>query len=139
MKINDLIDLAFKAKENAYAPYSNFKVGAVLIVKDGRKFIGCNVENASYGLSMCAERVALFKAVSEKCRDFESLILVSDSEEFCFPCGACRQALWEFGCDLEIIVVNKKKEIKKAKIRDLLPEAFSSHKEGNPVFGSKSC
>ena len=129
MKLKDLIDLAFKVKENAYAPYSDFRVGAVLLCKDGRVFAGCNIENASYGLSMCAERVALFKAISEGCRDFELLVLISDSDEFCLPCGACRQALWEFNCELRILMLNKKKEIKETRVGELLPDAFSSHKK----------
>ncbi len=129
MKLKDLIDLAFKAKKNAYAPYSGFSVGAVLLGENSRTFTGCNVENSSYGLSMCAERIALFKAVSEGCRDFELLILVSDSDEFCLPCGACRQVLWEFSNDLRIVMSNKKKEVKETWVEELLPEAFSLNKK----------
>jgi len=140
MKINSLVDLAFEAKDNAYAPYSDFRVGTVLLCRDGQAFTGCNVENASYGLSVCAERVALFKAISEGHRDFELLVLVSDSDGFCSPCGACRQVLWEFNSQLKIIMSNQKREVKEVNIKELLPYAFSSLKKGDKtVFGSKDC
>lgn len=138
MKIEKLVKRAIKAKEKAYAPYSNFKVGAVLFGKDGQIFFGCNVENASYGLSMCAERVALFKAVSEGYKDFELLVLVSDSNEFCPPCGACRQVLWEFSRDLKIVMLNQKGDTKEINLKELLPHAFTSFQKGDAAtFGSK--
>jgi len=131
-----LIDLAFNVMKNAHAPYSGFKVGAVLICNDGRVFTGCNVENASYGLSICAERVAVFKAISEGYKDFEFLVLVSDSNEPCFPCGACRQVLWEFNPDLKIILSNKRRETEEFGLRGLLPRAFFSQKKDSAFFGS---
>jgi cytidine deaminase len=120
----DLIKLALKTKENAYAPYSNFKVGVSLVCFDGKIFTGCNVENISYGLTVCAEQVAAGKAISEGCREFKALVVVSDEEDFCTPCGRCRQFLYEFNPDLLVVSVNSKGEEKSWILRDLLPEAF---------------
>ncbi len=124
MKREELLEMAKKARENAYAPYSNFKVGAALMTKDGRVFTGANVENASYGLSMCAERVALFKAVSEGYRDFEAIAVVADTDGPVSPCGACRQVLSEFG-DMDVIMANMKGDVKVMKLSELLPESFT--------------
>ena len=118
-----LIEMAKKARDNAYAPYSNFKVGAALLTEDGEIFTGANVENASYGLSICAERVAVFKAVSEGKRKFKAIAVVADTEKPTPPCGACRQVLAEFG-DLEVIMANLKGDVKVMKLSELLPEAF---------------
>ncbi|MCR6544032.1 cytidine deaminase [Dehalobacterium formicoaceticum] len=120
-----LLSLAEEGKEKAYAPYSGFQVGAALLTKEGRVFIGCNVENASYGLSNCAERTAVFSAVAAGCRDFDTLAIVSDSETFTYPCGACRQVLVEFNPDLKIIMRNQAGELKVEKAWDLLPHYFS--------------
>ncbi|MDK2885879.1 MAG: cytidine deaminase [Thermosipho sp. (in: thermotogales)] len=122
-KIEELIQKAFKAKENAYTPYSNFKVGAALLTKSGKIYTGCNVENASYGLTCCAERVAIFKAVSEGEREFDTLVVVGDTDEPISPCGACRQVMSEFG-DFEVILVSKDRKLKKVKVKDLLPYSF---------------
>lgn len=120
----ELISKAVGARERAYAPYSGFKVGAALLSRDGRIFTGCNVENASYGLTVCAERVALFKAVSEGAREFEA-IAIACGKGPCSPCGACRQVLFEFAPDLRVIMTDAEgKEIKVAKLSELLPEGF---------------
>ncbi len=99
-----LIKRAKDARKNAYAPYSGFKVGAALLTSDGSIYTGCNIENASYGLTNCAERTAVFKAVSEGEREFETIALVGDSEGPTTPCGACRQVLLEFSDDMEVIM-----------------------------------
>ncbi len=103
---NELIKLAAEARGRAVAPFSNFKVGAALLTNDGEVFTGCNIENASYGLTMCAERVAIFKAVSEGKRQFEKIFVVADTEDLTPPCGACRQIIWEFCGDIEIVLSN---------------------------------
>jgi cytidine deaminase len=101
-----LIDAARAVRLHAAATFSGFKVGAALEAKDGRVFTGCNVENATYGLTVCAERVAVFKAISEGCRHFVRVAVVADTADPTPPCGACRQILWEFGGDLEVILAN---------------------------------
>lgn len=116
---------AEKQMEFAYAPYSNFRVGAALLTKEGIIFGGCNVESASYGATICAERTALVKAVSEGKQDFSTLAISGSSGEFTYPCGICRQLLYEFNPDLQIIVGNKKGEIKKHTLRELLPYGFN--------------
>jgi len=119
-----LIEAALKAKEKAYAPYSNFRVGAALLSTSGRIYSGCNVENSSYGLTICAERVALVSAVAAGETNFKTMAIVSDSPNFTAPCGACRQVMWEFSRNLRILLVNKKKRKKVLKISDLLPLPF---------------
>ena len=119
----ELLALAKKAMQNAYAPYSNFKVGAAILAKSGKVYTGCNVENSSYGLTMCAERVAVFKAVSEGEREFTKIAIVSSSGKKTFPCGACRQVLYEFADNLEIIL-EEDGEIYKTSLKKLLPEGF---------------
>lgn len=123
MNHNDLIAKAMKAREQAYAPYSHFTVGAALLARSGRVYTGCNVENASYGLSVCAERVAVFKAVSEGERDFEALAVVT--EKGVTPCGACRQVLMEFGDDIQVIVADVTGRYQVLSLQELLPEAFT--------------
>lgn len=118
-----LIELAKKAQKNAYAPYSNFKVGAAILTKSGKIFTGANVENASYGLSCCAERNAIFKAVSEGETQFSKIVVFGDTEEPISPCGACRQVMAEFG-DFEVILVGKNGNIKKTTVSELLPYNF---------------
>lgn len=121
----ELVRLAVAARARAYAPYSGFLVGAALLAEDGRIFTGCNVENASYGLTVCAERVALFKAISEGAREFLALA-VACGEGPCAPCGACRQALYEFAPDLLIIMADGTGQTWcKAKLQELLPHGFS--------------
>jgi len=120
----ELVRKAVEARKLAYAPYSGFHVGAALLAKDGRIFTGCNVENASYGLTVCAERVALFKAVSEGAREFLA-IAVACGKGPCAPCGACRQVLYEFAPDLLVIMSDGEgKGWTTAKLFELLPHGF---------------
>jgi len=116
----ELIRIAKNAQKNVYNPYSKFNVGAALRTKDGKIFTGCNIENISYGLTICAERVALFKAVSEGYKEFKSIGISTSSDKPTFPCGACRQVLAEFG-DLEIYLDNDEKTYR---LSDLLPHSF---------------
>jgi cytidine deaminase len=118
-----LIEAAQKTRNKAYAPYSKFKVGAALLGKSGKIYTGCNVENASYGLACCAERSAVFKALSEGEREFRAIAIVSDSPEPTAPCGACRQVLNEFAPDISVIMPGKKRTIKTT-LKKLLPFAF---------------
>ncbi len=124
----NLIKIAYDAMENAYAPYSKYKVGAALLAKNGEIYTGCNIECASYGATNCAERTALFKAVSEGVREFTAIAIVSSSRDLTPPCGICRQVLYEFAPDLEIILVDKSKpdKIVSYVLKDLLPIQFSS-------------
>ena len=124
MEHEDLIAKAMEAREKAHAPYSQFAVGAALLAKSGRVYTGCNVENASYGLSICAERTAVFKAVSEGERDFEAIAVVTDKGVT--PCGACRQVLMEFGEDIRVIVADEAGGYRVFGLQELLPEAFNS-------------
>ena len=121
-----LIETARAARLNAIAPYSRFLVGAALEARDGRVFTGCNVENATYGLTMCAERVALFKAISEGAREFTRIAIVADTADPTPPCGACRQLLWEFGGDLEIELANLTEEKGRHRLKDLFPLPFDN-------------
>ena len=124
LETQKLMDCAIKARENAYSPYSNFAVGAALLCEDGTLFEGCNIENASYGLTNCAERTAIFKAVSEGHTKFKALAVVADTEGPCAPCGACRQVMAEFKIPL-IIMGNLMGNIKIVTIEELLPFSFS--------------
>lgn len=117
---------AMEARTHAHAPYSNFKVGAALESEDGRIFTGCNIENASYGLTMCAERVAMFKAISEGARRFRAIAVVTGSAALTPPCGACRQILWEFAGDLLVELGNEHGQTETLRMSDLLPKAFDS-------------
>ncbi|OGQ05970.1 MAG: cytidine deaminase [Deltaproteobacteria bacterium RIFCSPLOWO2_01_44_7] len=119
-----LIQKALEARKNAYSPYSKFAVGAALEAQDGTVFTGCNVENASYGLTICAERVALAKAISQGVTKFKRLAVVADYPEPVPPCGMCRQALFEFAPELELILANTKGESEKTILSKLLPNAF---------------
>ncbi|MCL0052582.1 cytidine deaminase [Peptococcaceae bacterium] len=122
--VTKLINLAKAAMQHAYAPYSNFCVGAALITLDGRIYSGCNVENASYGLACCAERVAIFKAVSDGIKEFKALAVIADTQNYCTPCGACRQVMVEFAPDMEVYTANKDGEYKKFLAHELLPYGF---------------
>ncbi|PID63334.1 MAG: cytidine deaminase [Ignavibacteriae bacterium] len=126
MNYADLLQLAVKAKKNAYAPYSNFRVGAILVTENGNLYSGVNVENSSYGLTNCAERTAVFKAVSEGETKFKTIMLSSDAEDFITPCGACRQVLMEIcGKDLEVVLSNANNEIRILNLEELLPLSFN--------------
>ena len=118
---------AEKARKKAYTPYSKFKVGAAVLTTDGKIFTGCNIENASFGLTVCAERVAILKAISEGSYKFEAMAIVGDTERPCSPCGACRQVISEFGEDIKIAMSNLKGDVKIKKISELLPEAFNKN------------
>ena len=124
LETQKLMDCAIKARENAYSPYSHFAVGAALLCEDGSLYEGCNIENASYGLTNCAERTAIFKAVSEGHTKFKALAVVADTEGPCAPCGACRQVMAEFKIPL-IIMGNLMGNIKIVTIEELLPFSFS--------------
>ena len=119
----ELIANATAARELAYAPYSNFKVGAALLGKSGQVYRGCNVENAAYGPSICAERTAIFKAVSEGEREFEAMAIVT--ENGVFPCGTCRQVMLEFSPDMTVIIADTRGDTRLATVRSLLPDGFT--------------
>jgi cytidine deaminase len=116
--------LAKQARERAHAPYSGFRVGAALKTRTGEIVTGCNIENASYGLTMCAERVAVFKAVSEGLEDFDAVTVVADSKRLTPPCGPCRQILWEYCGDLLVHMVDTKGRARTVRLSDLLPMPF---------------
>jgi cytidine deaminase len=126
MSTKTLLDAARAARLHAHAPFSKFKVGAALETDDGRIITGCNVENATYGLTICAERVAMFKAISEGLRRFVRVAVVADTAAPTPPCGACRQILWELGGDLEVILGNLTDEKGSYWMRDLLPVPFDA-------------
>jgi len=124
--MDPLLAAAIAVRENAFAPYSGFRVGAALECTDGRIFTGCNVENASYGLTQCAERVAVYKAISEgiRARGFRRIAICADTERLTPPCGACRQILWEFCGDVSVILTNLAGKTAEYRLAALLPEAF---------------
>jgi cytidine deaminase len=119
-----LVTAARVARDNAYAPFSNFRVGAAVRAKSGRIFSGCNVENAVYGLTLCAERVAIFKAISEGERGFDAIAVVADTETLTPPCGACRQVLWELCGDAEVVLANLQGKTERYRMSALLPKPF---------------
>lgn len=121
-----LIAAASDARLNAHAPFSNFRVGAALRAASGRIFGGCNVENATYGLTVCAERVAIFKAISEGERGFEAIAVVTHTDQLTPPCGACRQLIWEFCGDVPVILANLDGKREELNMRDLFPRPFDS-------------
>lgn len=126
MNEKDLIEKAIEASNRAYAPYSHFKVGAALELEDGRVIQGCNVENASFGLTNCAERTALFAAVAQGEKNFKKLVVYVDRADFTPPCGACRQVINELAADAEILLVNNQKKVRRTSIKELLPLSFGS-------------
>jgi len=117
---------ALAARENAHAPYSKFRVGAALEDAGGRVHTGCNIENATYGLTLCAERVAVFKAISEGVREFRRIAIAADTDTLTPPCGACRQILWEFCGDIEIVLLNPRGKSETLRLKDLFPRAFDA-------------
>jgi cytidine deaminase len=121
-----LIETAAAARVRSVAPFSNFKVGAALQTKSGKVFTGCNIESASYGLTVCAERVAIWKALSEGERDFTDLVIVADTETLTPPCGTCRQIIWEFAKHASIMLANLRGQREEVHIIDLLPRAFDA-------------
>jgi cytidine deaminase len=124
--MHDLIPAALAAREFAHAPFSNFKVGAAIEDENGRIHTGCNVENATYGLTLCAERVAVFKAISEGARKFRRVAVAADTDNLTPPCGACRQILWEFCGDVDITLVNLHGKSETLRMKDLFPRPFDA-------------
>jgi cytidine deaminase len=121
-----LISAAARARENAHAPFSKFRVGAAVEDESGRIHTGCNIENATYGLTVCAERIAIFKAISEGARRFKKVAVVADTETLTPPCGACRQILWEFCGDVEIVLANLHGKTETLRLGTLFPRAFDA-------------
>jgi len=121
-----LVDAALAVRANAHAPFSNFRVGAAVEDRSGRIHTGCNIENATYGLTICAERVAMFKALSEGHRIFTRIAIVADTESPTPPCGACRQILWEFGGNLEVELANLTEPKGRHQLKNLLPLPFDA-------------
>jgi cytidine deaminase len=121
-----LITAAKQSRENAHAPYSNFRVGAAVRASSGRVFGGCNIENATYGLTVCAERIAIFKALSEGERNFDAIAVVTDTERLTPPCGACRQLIWEFCGDVPVTLANLRGRAETIAMRELFPKPFDS-------------
>jgi len=124
--IEALIESAKKVREQAYAPFSNFRVGAAVRTKSGKIYTGCNVESASYGLTVCAERIAIWKAVSEGEREFDHVSVVTDTEELTPPCGTCRQIIWEFCGDIPVTFSNLKGKVETVMMKEILPRAFDT-------------
>ena len=120
----ELIEKAKEARLKAYAPYSKFKVGSAVLTGNDDIFTGCNIENASFGLSICAERVAIFKAISSGCKIIKAIAIICDTEKPCSPCGACRQVMVEFSPEMEVIMVNLQNQTNIAKAKELLPGYF---------------
>ena len=121
-----LFDAALTARTRAYAPFSQFQVGAALLDSSGHIHTGCNVENATYGLTMCAERVAVFKAISEGAREFQRIAIAADTETLTPPCGSCRQILWEFCGNIEVILINPHGMEETFHLKDLFPRPFDA-------------
>jgi cytidine deaminase len=121
-----LIEMALEARTKAHAPFSHFLVGAALESTDGRVFTGCNIENATYGLSVCAERVAVFKAISEGAHQFQRIAVAADTDVLTPPCGACRQILWEFCGDIELTLTNLHGKTETIHLKDLFPRPFDA-------------
>lgn len=125
MKYEDLLSIAYKAKKNAYAPYSNFRVGAAVLTENNKVYTGVNIENASYGASNCAERTAIFKAISDGQREIKAIAISSDNEDVIYPCGICRQVIAEFGDgNTKIICSDRNRQYRVYIAQDLLPHAF---------------
>lgn len=126
MNKQDLLQRAIKARDNAYTPYSKFNVGAALVSKEGKVYEGCNIENASYGLTVCAERTSIFNAVTEGTREFTAIAIAADTEGPCSPCGACRQVIAEFCAPtMPVYLTNLKGDVLETTVEALLPGAFT--------------
>lgn len=121
---NELVKTAQRAKRRAFAPYSHFHVGAALLTGNGRIYSGCNIEISTYALTICAERTAIFKAISEGERNFKAVAIVSDDPDFTPPCGACRQVLMDLAGNIDVLMINRKEKVKVLKLKSLLPHAF---------------
>jgi len=123
---NELLTAALNARDHAHAPFSKFRVGAALEDSSGRIYSGCNIENATFGLTLCAERLAVFKAVSEGARDFRRIAVAADTDTLTPPCGACRQILWEFCGDIEVLLTNPRGKSESLRLKELFPRAFDA-------------
>ena len=123
---SELVRAATAVRENAYAPFSKFKVGAALETDDGQIIVGSNVESASYGLTVCAERVAVWNAISQGKRKIKRIAVVADTEDLTPPCGVCRQIIWEFGGDIPVIFANLSGKVETVQMKELLPRAFDT-------------
>ena len=123
---SELLKAATEVRENAYAPFSKFRVGSALLTEDGQIIRGSNVESASYGLTVCAERVAVWNAISQGKRHIEKIAVVADTEDLTPPCGVCRQIIWEFGGDIPVILGNLQGKSETVQMKDLLPRAFDT-------------
>ena len=121
-----LVEAALAARAHAFAPFSKFQVGAALEEESGRVYTGCNVENATYGLTMCAERVAVYKAISEGARKFRRVAVAADTDVLTPPCGSCRQILWEFCGDVEVVLANPRGKVESLRMKDLFPRPFDA-------------
>jgi cytidine deaminase len=124
MTDRELLNLAQEASEKAYAPYSRFRVGAALECADGSVFTGCNIENSALGSTMCAERVAVYKAVSEGAKDFSRIAIYGEGEDYCMPCGSCRQVLSEFSKDMEVLCARGSGGYVSYRLKELMPHPF---------------
>ncbi len=124
--MDPLVEAALNARRHAHAPFSAFRVGAAIEDAAGHVYTGCNIENATYGLTLCAERVALFKAVSEGARRFHRIAVAADTDMLTPPCGACRQILWEFCGDIELILANPEGKTESLRLKDLFPRPFDA-------------
>lgn len=124
--MDPLIEAALRARQNAHAHFSRFRVGAALEDADGRIHTGCNIENATYGLTICAERVAVFKAISEGVRRFRRVAVAAETDQLTPPCGACRQVLWEFCGDIEVVLANPHGKSETLRLKDLFPRPFDA-------------
>lgn len=125
MENKELIDIANKAKNFSYSPYSKFRVGAALLCEDGKIFTGCNIENASYGLAVCAERTAMLKAISEGYKNFKKIAIVVDTPTPAYPCGACMQVMSEFAPNLQILLCGSNNQIVETNLTQIFPQQFS--------------
>ena len=123
---NELVTAARNIRDNAHAPFSDFKVGAAIETDDGEIVTGCNIESASFGLTVCAERVAVWKAISEGKRKIKAVAVVADTEDLTPPCGVCRQIIWEFGGDIPVTLANLHGSVETIQMKDLLPRAFDT-------------
>ena len=126
MNYKELARLARKAQKNSYAPYSKFRVGAALMTDDEEVFTGCNIENSSFSLTICAERTALFKAISENKQTFKAIAITSDAKGFTPPCGACLQVMWDLAGNIDVILTNAKGTAKVMKLSKFLPHPFDN-------------
>ncbi len=122
----ELVKAATAVRENAYAPFSEFRVGSALVTDDGQIIVGSNVESASYGLTVCAERVAVWNAISQGKRKIIKIAVVADTETLTPPCGVCRQIIWEFGGDIPVVLANLHGKTETVQMKDLLPRAFDT-------------